>query len=74
MKKKVLGIVLVSLFSMGLIGTVNTNQTNQKKNVEILQNSKAEVVNCLFGGPYECELWPDVADEWWELRQPPSHG
>jgi len=37
MKRKVLGIALTGLFIIGIIATVNTNQTTQEKNIEILK-------------------------------------
>lgn len=72
MKRKVLGILLTGLFIVGMIATVNINQTNQEKNIEILTNSKAKQaeglekpVNCLLGGTQPCPLWSDIPGPWY---------
>jgi len=64
MKRKILAIVLTGLFFIGLLGIINTNPTNQEKNIRILQNTNAKVaepVNCLVGGFTECPLWPEIS-------------
>jgi len=71
MKRKILGIALTGLFIIGMIATVNTNQTNQEKNIDILMNSKANqtlekpAVNCLLGGTQACPLWSNIEGPWY---------
>jgi len=74
MKRKILAIALTGMFTLGLIASINTNKTNQEKNIEILQNSKAdEPVNCTYPGDEDCPLWPDVEKGQWTKHTLPAH-
>jgi hypothetical protein len=69
MKRKILALALTGMFTLGLIASINTNKTNQEKNIEILQNSKASIpsINCTLDGSTTCPLWPDgpeYGDDW----------
>ncbi|MFP4019944.1 MAG: hypothetical protein ACLFUH_11915 [Bacteroidales bacterium] len=71
MKRKVLAITLTGLFSIGLLGIINNNPTNQEKNIQIIQASYAqeddggddddpgEPVNCIWQGDETCPFWPE---------------
>jgi hypothetical protein len=75
MKKKILSMIGLALF-VGAVafnmhfdsGKTSTSDITLK-NIEALAGTDAELVNCLYGGPDRCGLWPDVEDVWWEVWQ-----
>ncbi len=77
MKRKILTIALTGIFVLGLIASINTNQTNQEKNIEILQNSHADMspdkVGCSFPGNENCPLFPDYNEEKFKIEELPAH-
>jgi len=77
MKRKILTIALTGIFVLGLIASINTNQTNQEKNIEILQNSHAEMgpdkVGCTFPGRKNCPNFPDYNKEKFKIEELPAH-
>jgi len=73
MKRKILALALTSMFTLGLIASINTNKTNQEKNIKILQNSNAKSYNCTLDGSLNCPLYPDYNEKIWRVWTGPYY-